>query len=78
MTKAASSSRQAADKDGDLATLYRRAFATYRTRALWNLKEFDEPTVEQALQIARHLRIEGDMEARCLAEQIEQAASADL
>ena len=58
--------------------LYRRAFADYRTRALWNLRQFEDPTIEQALLVARHLRIEGDMQARRLAEQIEKAASADL
>lgn len=69
------------DNDGDdsaLAVLYRRAFAEYRAQALWNLKQFDDPTVEQALSVARHLRVEGDMRARLLAEQIEKAARARL
>jgi hypothetical protein len=61
-----------------VAELYRRAFAQFRARALWNLQEFEQPTREQALAITRQLRIEGDLNARRLAEQIEQAARADL
>lgn len=64
--------------DSEIATLYRRAFAEYRACALWNLRQFEEPTVEHALSVARHLRIEGDMSARRLAEQIEKAARAAL
>jgi len=63
-------------RDGELAALYRRAFAEFRSRALWNVRQFDEPDVEQALSVARHLRIEGNMEARRLAELIENAARA--
>ena len=36
----------------------------------------DAPTPEDALVVARALRIEGDREARRLAEQIEQACRA--
>lgn len=60
----------------DIVGLYRRAFAEFGARALWNIKEFDEPTVPQMLAITRQLRTEGDMNARRLAEQIEQAARA--
>ena len=60
----------------DLATLYRRAFAEYGTLALWNLRAFDAPTPEDALVVARALRIEGNLAARRLAEQIEQACRA--
>jgi hypothetical protein len=56
--------------------LYRRAFALFRARALWNIRELEEPTVEQALAITRQLRTEGDMNARRLAERIEEAARA--
>ena len=62
----------------DLVGLYRQAFAEHRARALWNVQEFDQPTVEQMLSITRQLRIEGDMDARRLAEKIEQAARAHL
>lgn len=58
--------------------LYRRAFAEYGTQALWNKRLLDAPTQEDALVVARALRIEGDREARRLAEQIEQACRATL
>jgi len=55
---------------------YRRAFAEFGGRALWNIREVEaEPTLEEVLAITRQLRTEGDMNARRLAEQIEQAAS---
>jgi hypothetical protein len=41
--------------------------------ALWNVRCFEEPTTGDALVIARALRIEGNLKARRLAEQIEQA-----
>jgi hypothetical protein len=58
--------------------LYRRAFAEFRSRALWNILEFEHPTVKQVLAITRQLRTEGDMNARRLAERIEEAARAHL
>jgi len=60
----------------EFAILYHRAFAEYTAHALWNKRMLDEPTKEDALVIARALRIEGDREARRLAEQIEQACGA--
>jgi len=62
----------------EIVGLYRRAFAEFGVRALWNIREFDDPTVEQVLAITRQLRIEGDMNARRLAEEIEEAARAHL
>ena len=59
-----------------LASLYRRAFAEYGTQALWNKRMVEKPTKEDALVIARALRIEGDRQARILAEQIENACRA--
>jgi hypothetical protein len=56
--------------------LYRRAFAEYGARALWNITEYEDPTIEQVLAITRQLRTEGDVKARRLAEEIEQAARA--
>ena len=44
----------------DFANLNRRAFADYRTRALWNKRELEAPTPADALVIARALRVEGD------------------
>lgn len=62
----------------DFATLYRRAFAQFGTQALWNKRLIEEPAPDDALVIARALRIEGDREARKLAEQIEKACRAAL
>ena len=61
-----------------LLSLYRRAFAEYGTQALWNKGALEAPTPEDALVVARALRIEGNREARRLAEQIEQACRATL
>jgi hypothetical protein len=60
----------------DFVSLYRRAFAEYGARALWNKRCLDAPMPEDALVVARALRIEGDREARLLAEQIELACRA--
>jgi hypothetical protein len=62
----------------DFASLYRRAFTDYGARALWNMRTLENPTKEDALVVARALRIEGNREARRLAEQIEQACLAAL
>ena len=62
----------------DFIGLYRRAFDEYGPRALWNKRPLPEPTVEDGLVVARALRIEGDLGARRLAEQIEQACRASL
>jgi hypothetical protein len=62
----------------DLASLYRRAFAEYGPRALWNKRMLEQPDSEDALVVARALRIEGDLNARKLAEQIEKACRAPL
>ncbi len=59
-----------------LVTLYRQAFELYRSRALWNLRVIEDPTPGDALVVARALRIEGNLAARALAEQIEQACRA--
>jgi hypothetical protein len=60
----------------DFADLYRRAFTEFGTRALWNKRALENPTKEDALVIARALRIEGNREARHLAEQTERACRA--
>jgi hypothetical protein len=57
-------------------SLYRRAFAEYGTQALWNKRMLEQPTAEDALVVARALRIEGDRAARKLAEEIERACRA--
>jgi hypothetical protein len=58
-----------AQQPEDLASLYRRAFAEYGARALWNKRELEAPTPADALVVARALRVEGNREARRLAEQ---------
>ena len=60
----------------DYTSLYRQAFERFGTRALWNKRVLDDPTPEDALVVARALRIEGNRDARRLAEQIEQACRA--
>jgi hypothetical protein len=62
----------------DFASLYRRAFAEFKARALWNKRLIETPTKEDALVVARALRIEGNRAARELAEQIEQACNASV
>jgi hypothetical protein len=62
----------------EFMALYRRAFAEYGARALWNMRAFETPTPEDALVVARALRVEGDMGARFLAEEIERVCRASL
>jgi hypothetical protein len=60
----------------DYVDLYKQAFAKYRAHALWFMRPFEKPTRADALAVARALRVEGDLPARRLAEQIEQACHA--
>ncbi len=64
------------DKPEAFESLYRQAFSEFGTRALWNKRRIDTPTRDDALVVARALRIEGNREARRLAERIEQACRA--
>ena len=48
----------------EFAHLYRRAFKEYATRALWNKRVTEEPTQEDALVVARALRVGGNRAAR--------------
>lgn len=57
----------------DYANLYRRAFEYFGASALWSCRPVQNPTPADALAITHSLRVEGDMRARRLAEQIEQA-----
>jgi hypothetical protein len=66
---------QAAETE-DYVALYRRAFKEFGVRALWNVRQFENPGLEDALSITRTLRIEGDLKARRLAEHIERACRA--
>ena len=62
----------------DFASLYRRAFQEHGARALWITRLLEVPTPEDALVVARALRIQGNRDARVLAEQIEQACRAAI
>lgn len=61
----------------EFARLYERAFKEFGTMALWSKRPVADPTPADALAITRSLRVEGNLEARRLAEQIEQACRAD-
>ena len=58
--------------------LLRQAFAEFGTRALWNWRCMEQPTITQALAIAHSLKVEGDVKARALAIAIERACRAAL
>lgn len=62
----------------DFASLYQRAFKDYGASALWSSAPVPNPTPEDALSITRSLRVEGDRQARLLAEQIERACRATV
>jgi hypothetical protein len=60
----------------NLTSLYRRAFAEYGPRALWNMRPVVKPTAGDALAITKALRTHGRMEGRRLAERIEELCRA--
>ena len=62
----------------EIVSLYRKAFHDYGVQALWNRTPSDHPTIAQALVVAESLLREGDMKARLLAIQIEEACRAVL
>ncbi len=57
----------------NFACLYRQAFERFGHSALWSSKPVPNPTPADALAITQSLRVEGNLQARLLAEQIEQA-----
>ncbi len=59
-----------------LRALYARAFDEYGTRALWNMRRFEEPEPGDVLAMTRQLRIEGNLAAMRLAEEIEKLVRA--
>ena len=61
---------------GDFVSRYRRAFAEYGPRALWNMSPSDNPTPADALAITKALRTYGGMEGWRLAESIEELCRA--
>jgi hypothetical protein len=62
----------------DFVSLYRRAFEEFGASALWSSKPVSDPTPADALAITHSLRVEGNLEARQLAEQIERLCRAAL
>jgi hypothetical protein len=60
----------------DFAALYQKAFDRYGAAALWNKRRLSSPEAADALVVARALRVEGDLDARRLAEEIEAACLA--
>jgi hypothetical protein len=60
----------------EFVSLYRSAFREFGGRALWNVRELENPNPDDALVIARYLRIEGNLAARRLAERIERLCRA--
>jgi len=66
--------RQPMDTRGqrqEIARLYRQAFAEHGRAALWSSRPVPDPGPEDALAITESLRVEGNLEARRLAERIE-------
>lgn len=62
----------------EVVRLYRQAFAEFGKVALWSSKPVEQPTAQDALAITESLRVEGNLEARQLAEQIEALCRATL
>jgi len=62
----------------EIVALYRQAFKEFGARALWSSKPSPNPTAADALAITLSLRVEGDRNARRLAERIEEACRAAL
>ena len=62
----------------DFVFLYRRAFREFGAAVLWSSSPVPDPTPADALAITHSLRVEGNLSARLLAEQIEQACRAAL
>jgi hypothetical protein len=60
----------------DFASLYRQAFREFGARALWNVRELEDPSPADAMAITRYLRVEGNLAARRLAERIEKVCHA--
>jgi hypothetical protein len=61
-----------------IVRLYQQAFRDFGTQALWSRRPGAAPTIAQALVIAEDLRREGNLRARTLAIEIEQACRAAL
>ncbi len=62
----------------EVEALYRQAFRDFGALALWSSRPRAHPTAADALAITRSLRVEGNREARQLAERIEDLCRAAL
>jgi hypothetical protein len=62
----------------EIARLYHQAFRDFGIQALWSRQPSATPTIAQALVIGESLRREGNLRARALAAEIEQACRAAL
>jgi hypothetical protein len=60
----------------DVACLYRRAFAEFGASALWSSKPVSDPSLAEALTNTHNLRVEVDLQACRLVEQIERQCRA--
>jgi hypothetical protein len=62
----------------ELRMLYRQAFAEHGARALWSSRPVAVPSLADVLAITESLRVEGNLAARRLAEQIERTCRAAI
>jgi hypothetical protein len=62
----------------EIVALYRQAFAEFGAQALWSSRSIPNPTLASVLAITESLRVEGNLDARRLAERIEAACRAAL
>ncbi len=76
MHKTEQKARTAAQREAHLRALYARAFDEFGARELWNMRRFEEPTPGDLLAMTRQLRIEGNLAAMRLAEEIEKLVRA--
>jgi len=60
----------------EFVRLYHLAFEQFGASALWSSRAVPDPTPEDALAITHTLRVEGNLQARRLAEDIERACRA--
>jgi hypothetical protein len=59
------------ERQQEIERLYRQAFAAFGAVALWSSRPVKKPGPADALAITESLRVEGNLEARRLAERIE-------
>ena len=64
------------EKQKEIESLYREAFADYGAIALWNMRAVEHPAPGDALAITQALRTHGRLGGRRLAERIERLCRA--